>query len=704
MGGADFVDARGLAITTDVSGNVYSTGYFNGRVDFDPGPAVYNLDPLGIEDLFISKLDSLGKFQWVRQMDVIDNAIMAKGKSVVVDVAGNVFVTGDFSEGSGRRCFLSKLDPDGNLLWIRTLSRSSSGTSVKVDAFGNVYIAGLFSGLVDFDPGPAVFTLGDYGSMAFISKLDASGNFIWAKDLKGFNPDGNSISGNITDEISISLDSWGNVYASGTFYGIVDFDPGPAIYKMTSAGTTSRRDVFVLKLGADGSFIWAKQVQGNNEDFSTSIVADDQGNVYTVGNFNDTADFDPGTGTFNLIADNSNSSTFILKLDQNGNFIWAKQLKGGIHWTYSATLDNTGNLYVTGYFGNTLDVDPGSGIYDLSTSGYDIFILKLNTGGDFVWARQLGGTATIICNSVAVDTNRNVYTTGYFFGGRIDFDPGPAIHNLTCGDGENIFVHKLGQCKSNSSSAINVSGCNKYILNGQTYNTSGVYTQTLTNAAGCDSLITLNLTITSSSFTTIVQTICIGQSLNGHTANGNYTDTLAAVNGCDSIITLQLTVLPKPLPNLGVDASLCAGDSLLLYPGKFITYVWQDGSAQDRIIIKKPGLYSVMVTNDCGSARDEIIIKEESCDIYFPNAFTPNNDGLNDMFKILRPTNLTEYHLLVYNRWGEKVFETFDYSKGWNGRLKGQLQSSQTFVWYCEFKRRSDTNKTLMKGIVTLLR
>ena len=91
MGGTDLVDTRGLSIATDVSGNVYTTGVFKARIDFDPGPGIYNLDPLGTEDLYISKLDSSGKFLWVKQMSVISSsAISVRGKAIATDVAGNV--------------------------------------------------------------------------------------------------------------------------------------------------------------------------------------------------------------------------------------------------------------------------------------------------------------------------------------------------------------------------------------------------------------------------------------------------------------------------------------------------------------------------------------------------------------------------------------------------------------------------------------
>ena len=119
----------------------------------------------------------------------------------------------------------------------------------------------------------------------------------------------------------------------------------------------------------------------------------------------------------------------------------------------------------------------------------------------------------------------------------------------------------------------------------------------------------------------------------GYIVDGTYVDTLIAANGCDSIRTLHLTVSPRLAPDLGIDKNLCSGDSVLLYPGQFTNYSWQDGSTQSHITVKQSGLYSVTVMDNCGSARDEIMVTEANCDIYFPSAFTPNNDGKNDMLK-----------------------------------------------------------------------
>lgn len=688
MGGNDTSNARGLSIVTDDAGNVYTTGFFKGRVDFDPGPDDYYMNALGVEDIYVSKLDSFGKLLWVRQMDVIgNNAATAKSKSIALNNSGNVFITGNFSDALGnRKCFVSKLAASGNDLWTKTLGEFT-GTSVKVDDQDNIFIAGI-------------------GSTLSIVKLDPDGNVVWTKTVAGALSQG-AVNGFVTKDALLALDSSKNIYIAGSFYGTVDFDPGPATYNLSIAdGGQNTADVFVMKLNGDGNFVWAKKMGGSQEDVSVSTAIDNAGNVYTFGNFIDTVDFDPGPAVYDLVSTNRKSNSFISKLDANGNFIWARQLAGGTQWCYAGTLDRFGNIYTTGYFINTLDFDPGPGVQNLSAINYDVFISKLDVNGDFVWVKQMGGTAKIISNAIAVDaTLEKIYTAGYFFGGQIDFDPGPPNYNLTSNIAENIFVHKMVPCKTVYAPAINVSVCSVYTLNGQTYNSSGVYKQVLTSAANCDSVVTLNVTIISPVYTSIEASICEGNAVNGHTTAGLYTDTLIAASGCDSIVTLQLTVLQKPSVNLGTDVSLCSGDSLQLYAGDFNTYTWQDGSSSDHITVKEPGAYSVTVSNNCGSATDEIlIIQEADCNTYFPNAFTPNDDGLNDMFKMLNPKSITGYRLSVYNQWGQKVFETFDCLKGWDGRYLGQLQKPQVFIWYCEYRQRNDVKRIVKNGTVTLLR
>ena len=126
-------------------------------------------------------------------------------------------------------------------------------------------------------------------------------NFEWAKSMGGGNPDwGNSV----------AVDASGNVYTTGFFDGTVDFDPGAGTFNLTSA---VGYDIFISKLDASGNFVWAKSIGGVNDDWGNSIAVDASGNVYTTGWFMNTADFDPGPGTFNLTTVGS-EDIFICKL------------------------------------------------------------------------------------------------------------------------------------------------------------------------------------------------------------------------------------------------------------------------------------------------------------------------------------------------------------------------------------------------------
>lgn len=141
------------------------------------------------------------------------------------------------------------------------------------------------------------------------------------------------------------------------------------------------------------TFRWATQLEGIGNDEGHSVAVDSSGNVYTTGFFSATADFDPGPGTFNLTSAGG-TDVFISKLNNAGNFVWARQLGGtSVDQGLSITVDNSGNVYTTGFFSVTADFDPGPGAFTFTSGGLrDIFISKLDSTGNFVWARQFGPT------------------------------------------------------------------------------------------------------------------------------------------------------------------------------------------------------------------------------------------------------------------------------------------------------------------------
>ena len=444
----------GVSSAVDTLGNVYTTGFFVGTVDFDPGVGVYNLTSIGESDIFIQKLDADGNFVWAKSMG---SASSEGGRSIAIDASGNVYTTGvfretvDFDPGAGvynlisqgaTDIFVQKLDTDGNFAWANRMGGSGIdiGESVAVDYLGNVYTTGSFLGTVDFDPGMEVYNLTSQGGAdIFIQKLDTDGNFVWAKSVEGSHADNGR---------SIAVDTSGNVYTAGTFIGTADFDPGAGVYYLSSEGDM---DIFIQKLDTNGNFVWAKSMGGINWDYGYSVAVDVSGNVYTTGSFRETVDFDPGAGIYNLTSQGG-TDIFIQKLDADGNFVWANRMGGSTGDNgRSIAVDILGNVYTTGSFRGTIDFDPGMGIHLLSSAGWeDIFIQKLDANGDFVWAKSMGSTDSDTGYSIVIDILGNIYTSGVFRE-TVDFDPEAGVYNLISEGGTDIFVHKLMQVPLNVS-------------------------------------------------------------------------------------------------------------------------------------------------------------------------------------------------------------------------------------------------------------
>ena len=148
--------------------------------------------------------------------------------------------------------------------------------------------------------------------------------------------------------------------------------------------------VFLLALPTRSQTLsWARQIGGTLNDEGYAVAVDASGNVYTTGYFNGTVDFDPGPGTANLTS-NGAEDIFITKMNASGNIVWAKNMGGATaEYGRSIAVDASGNIYCTGSFTGTGDFDPGPSTYNLTSAGSsDIFICKLSSSGDLLWAQR----------------------------------------------------------------------------------------------------------------------------------------------------------------------------------------------------------------------------------------------------------------------------------------------------------------------------
>ncbi|PKN77964.1 MAG: hypothetical protein CVU48_09815 [Candidatus Cloacimonetes bacterium HGW-Cloacimonetes-1] len=321
------------------------------------------------------------------------------GRAIAVDAAGNSYVSGVFSDtvefgtttlssNGGYDIFVAKLDPNGNWLWAQQVGDTNydEGYAISVDAAGNSYVSGYFMGTATF--GTTILT--GYGdSDIFIAKLDADGNWLWAKQAGGTSSDMGW---------AIAVDATGSSYVSGDFYGTATFG-------MTTITSSGGSNIFVAKLDPNGNWLWVVCPNGEYSGVSSAIAVDTAGNSYISGFFDGTAIFGTNTSTSNGYDD-----IFVAKLDPNGDWLWAKQAGGSGHDEgYAVVVDANGNSYISGGFSDAAMF----GTTTLTSNGSnDIFVAKLDPNGNWLWAKQAGGTLTDGSLAIAIDTGGNCYISG----------------------------------------------------------------------------------------------------------------------------------------------------------------------------------------------------------------------------------------------------------------------------------------------------
>ncbi|RZJ61589.1 MAG: T9SS type A sorting domain-containing protein [Flavobacterium sp.] len=321
------------------------------------------------------------------------------------------------------------------LQWSKSFGSSvnDTGSSVAVGSDGAVYITGFFSGTVDFDPGSEVYTMTSEGyANFFVQKLSASGEFVWAKKIKN----------NSTATFpSCGIDQNDNIYISGPFGATVDFNPAEAINSLTSSGGD---DSFILKLDSQGNFVWVKNmtVSSDSSEWIVDIKVMPDGSSYSAGYYYGTVT----TGTTELVS-NGLYDAFVLKMDASGTISWIKGFgspQGDAAFGIEA--DANGNVYATGIFSESMNFIMGSVIATITSAGYnDMFIVKIDTAGNFVWAKGLGGTADDRATSVALDVSGNVYVAGNYKSDSITYGQGGDSATLvnSAGSDSDIFIAKI---------------------------------------------------------------------------------------------------------------------------------------------------------------------------------------------------------------------------------------------------------------------
>ena len=496
-GGTTNADS-GKAVTTDPSGNVYTTGKFSGTVDFDPGVGTTTLTSSGGGDVFLQKLDANGLFVWVKQFGGSTGA--DQGLALAADASavylGGIFKNAtDFDPGAGTTTltppssstegFILKLNSNGDFVWANQFGGAGNDqpSQIKLDGLGNLYFVGYYNGTGTFG-GTTLVSQGAENGM--ITKMDTTGNFVWTQNIES------------TSSVrvqGVDIDAAGNPVIVGWYDGTIDLDPGVAVVNATTAGD---RDIFYLKLDASGNYDWSHSLGSTGLDQGKAVTIDANGNIIFAGQFSLVVDFDPGAGNTDLTSNGTNDAC-VHKFDSSGNFIWAKSF-GSTAGDFAQNVMTTpsGSIYVSGVFGGSTDFDPGVGTQTLTTAGsQDIFLLGLDPSGVFINVETYGSTGNDQAYGTHADANGMIYLTGQFEN-TVDFDYSSGVADLTSLGAKDIFTLKLeAACGLQIGSTEIVEECASYTwaTNDSTYTTSGMYYATLVASNSCDSLVTLDLTI-----------------------------------------------------------------------------------------------------------------------------------------------------------------------------------------------------------------
>jgi len=537
--------------------------------------------------------------------------------------------------------------------------------SIAVDNSGNVYMVGVFSDTIGF--GAYQLKTSARQGNVFLTKYSPSGAIIWVRQaILHINTQGGCWG------TGVAVDTNKNVFITGVFSDTVTFGT------YTLIDNQAQEETFITKYDSAGNVLWARQSSLQGSGTANSIAVDNFGNAYITGQFRDSVFF--GTKALHC----SFVAMFLVKYDQAGSVLWAKQpLFDNISTSCgnSVAADVSGNAYITGYFSNSIKL----GAFTLTGSAYsNVFAAKYDSSGNVIWAKQASFSSHPGVNacSITVDAFENVYLTGQFTS-NISF----GTYNLTTGSNSNsdFFLVKYGKMgnvawakqgnvlDNNSWSGISIA-YTKDLNQGQGYlAVVGYNTYSYNIGIGNDTFL-LNLNYPYRSATILVNFDSAGNT------------------SCGSIFS---------------EGTEDDADGICV--DKYGEYVYLGGDIFNSLTLGKDSLpYGndmpfIARWQPCSSSVLPPPVTAEPCNsLFVPDAFSPNNDGQNDILYV-RGDCINTMDFLIFDRWGNKVFESENQSIGWDGSYKGQAMNTGTYVWYLKVTLNDGTvvNK---KGSVALVR
>lgn len=643
------------------------------------GSIPHGFTPFG--DGFLSKLTPYGTVVWSKRFIAPPGYNNLTFRDVVslpdggFLVAGSIFKYGNgynFLKGWG---ILLKIDKYGNVVWGKTMSRYSE--AIFMTWFTNIYptndgeyiIHGFFIKLTD-----ATVARGPI----FFIRIDKNGNIKWRSQFSteaytpgipgtGFkqSQNGNLIFGMNLHEQLLSGPDVGKLINESYYLFALDYNTGNRIwdkmylypstssYNSTSIGPI--KHVAELPNG-DLSFLFSfsdsvSYSSSPNTKRSANMITTSGGVLKKVlGYYNTqigcyTSDaIDGGGNGEQIVLMHDGNKPLLINMDKDGQILWQKAYNPGSSYVPQSLLNTPYGYYI---FSNKLGEDISN-------------LIKTDTTADMVC---LNSSINMITEDVSQmfkkkDVNIISYATNLEYFDDLSLVSIPYLLDATS------LCKKA--CCADTVDVVNSKSIT--LCEGNTYSLPDNY---------------------------IVKD------------SGTYNVVYKTAKNCDSIVPYYVKVLKNP-DSLKLTGKTCMEgvDSVVLRatPG-FTSYNWMNTITNDSsFIIRQPGIYWVNVSNACGSKRDSIeILKKCEFEIYMPNAFTPNGDGLNDYFGVSGYNTNRLIKLKIYNRWGQLIFETNDINKRWDGSYKKLPQPVGIYIYYAEMENLNGKWIT-KRGVVTLIR
>ena len=585
----------GYSCATDASGNVYLVG--NTKSTTGMATTGAHLATFGGGDwyAFLVKFNSSGVRQWGTYYGGTgrDNY----GISCATDASGNVYLSGyttsttgiattgahQATYGSSGDAFLVKFNSSGVRQWGTYYGGTGYdyGYSCATDGSGNVYLAGSSPSTTGIATTGAHKTTRGGSVDAFLVKFNSSGTRQWGTYYGGTAGEA---------AYHCATDSSGNVYLTGESKSTTGIATTGA-HKTTRGGSV---DAFLVKFNSSGVRQWGTYYGGTGSDYGYSCATDGSGNVYLAGDAQYSWTGIATGGAHQTAIGRWPVAAFLVKFNSSGARQWGTYYgDNSSDYGRSCTTDGSGNVYLAGYTGSTTGIATIGAHQATYGSSEDAFLVKFNSSGVRQWGTYYGGKGTDHGGSCATDASGNVYLAG-----ETESTTGIATtgaHKTSKGIGEDAFLVKFDACPATYSQDT-ITACDSYTwIDGVTYSSSDTTAKdTLLNAAGCDSIVSLFLTINNSTSAIDTITACDTYTwIDGITYTSSNTtakDTLLNAAGCDSIVSLNLTInYTKTTTD-----SIVANDSYTWING--VTYTSSNTTATDTLLASK-GCDSIVSLN-----------------------------------------------------------------------------------------------------------